>query len=73
MTPKTMTIKNQTTTIFLMMNKDLKVDSSMSLAYLKIVLLKIKIIILKYLNDRITPAISFVTDKKSIKFYAVDY
>lgn len=55
-----------------MMNKDLKVDSSMSLAYLKIVLLKIKIIILKYLNDRITPAISFVTDKKSIKFYAVD-
>lgn len=55
-----------------MMNNDLKVDSSMSLAYLKIVLLKIKIIILKYLNDRITPVISFVTDKKSIKFYAVD-
>ncbi len=54
------------------MNNDLNVDSKINLAYLKIVLLNIKIIILKYLNDRITPAISFVTDKKSIKFDAVD-
>lgn len=54
------------------MNNDLNVDSSINLAYLKIVLRKIKIIILKYLKGRITPSISFVTDKKSIQFDAVD-
>lgn len=54
------------------MNNDLNVDSSISLAYLNIVLLKIKIITLKYLNDLITPAPSLVTDKKSTQFYAVD-